>query len=700
MGTGPFMPAHNFMIEDLTGALKAICFFPLFLFFPGYAAGWLLDLFDFRRRTAGFRATLSLPLSIALCPIISYLLARHLGFGAVWGFYGLAAAVSLGLIVGDLIRGNLRRPFWPEGSRAFAAVVCIWLVVALMSLIDLQMGDRLYYPASVVDYAVRSAFVQSISVTGVPPANPFFYPAHPVTLRYHYFWLLMCSPVERASGVTARQTLIGGTFWAGMAVLALLAAYLRLYAPGTSPLRRRLLVGAALLAITGLDIVPSLFFWFLYGRGWVPFAQPGVELWNEHVEWFLSTTISTPHAMTALVSCFMAFLLLSHAAGARRYIVPAALALASAAGQSVYVALVFALFLGIWTAITLWKRWYRELTALCLAGAASVVLAHSYLSDLAGPGTGESPVQFTVREFSLAALIRTGHLPAIWRRILVNGTMLPLNYLLEFGLFFLVARYQWRQHRASGRPLSRNELALAIMALTSTLACTFLRSGVIGNNDLGWRGFLIAQFVLVLWAVDIFGDRERLAFLTAHQRQLLCVFFALGFAGTVTDIAIIRFYPLMCDRGIVPPLEWMQTSGGDTGRLTYAARSAYEWLQHATPPSATVQSDLNGYQDTLGMTYSDRPTVASTVECLTGFGGDPGECRPVVSRLQQLFPHDGGAAASGIQDACDNLALSVLVAKSSDPAWRDRSSWVWRERPIYANESVRLFGCRVRTAAR
>ena len=60
---------------------------------------------------------------------------------------------------------------------------------------------------------------------------------------------------------------------------------------------------------------------------------------------------------------------------------------------------------------------------------------------------------------------------------------------------------------------------MAILAATSTFICTFLRSGVIGNNDLGWRGFIPAQFVLLLWAIDIFGDRERLSFLSGVQRQ-------------------------------------------------------------------------------------------------------------------------------------------------------------------------------------
>jgi hypothetical protein len=53
-------------------------------------------------------------------------------------------------------------------------------------------------------------------------------------LRNHYFWLLMCSLVERAGGsaITTRQALIAGTFWCGMGLRSIVALFPRLFAPG------------------------------------------------------------------------------------------------------------------------------------------------------------------------------------------------------------------------------------------------------------------------------------------------------------------------------------------------------------------------------------------------------------------------------------------------------------------------------------
>jgi hypothetical protein len=294
-------------------------------------------------------------------------------------------------------------------------------------------------------------------------------------------------------------------------------------------------------------------------------------------------------------------------------------------------------------------------------------------------------VQLMVRAFSFTALVPTHGLSHMWRLILVNGSLLPLNYLLEFGLFFLIARHKWKQHRTSGEPLSRQDLAMTILAVISTLVCTFLCSSVIGNNDLGWRGFLVAQFVLVVWAVDLFGDRENLTFITPSQRQLLVVFFALGFAGTVTDLAIIRFYPLLADRGVVPRLDWMSPDR-DFGQRTYAARAAYGYLQATTAITATVQANPGiVYDNTHGILYRDRRTVAIDSTCQTIFGGDARDCAPVLSSLQELFPSAGRSAVAAVQVICAKFGIDVVVKKDTDGVWSDRGSWVWKEHPIYAN---------------
>lgn len=691
------------MREDIAGSLTAIVLFPLILLLPGYAIARLADVFEFRRRTAVFRLALAVPLSIAVCPIVTFLLGRFCP-QAVWIFYPLAACVFLA----DVWRQPRR--FRLAGDwRIIAAALGVWLVVVLGSLIDIQLGDRLYYPTSALDNSVRAAFTHAISSAGIPPQSPLFFPGRPVLLRYHYFWFMMCSLVEQAGHgmVSARQALIGGTFWCGVGLMALLAIFLRLVLPG-DPARLRRRIGAAflLLGVTGLDIVPTALLLLLHARGALPFVLPSVEWWNEHVDWFVYTTLWAPHALAALIACFTAFLLLwkaPHAAGRRGialYSSLAGVALASAVGASIYVAFAFAVFLIAWTALTALRKWYRETLALLAAGTTCILAALPYLLGLRVPAAGTfdsgEPLQFTVRAFSFAALVPGWHgMSQMWRLLLVNLPLVPLNYALEFGFFFFAGVLEWRKLRRGGRPLTRAQLAAAAMIVTSALICTFLRSNVIGCNDLGWRGFLVAQFVLLLCGADLLAGWPRLDFVSPGERRVLAVFLILGTAGTVYDLALTRVYPILADRGVVPPLDWMSPDR-QFGKRTYAARAAYEWARTATAGAAAIQFNPKvAFQETTAFLYADRRTVAADRTCNTSFGGDEKRCAPIVARLNQLY----AAALPDTGSVCENLPVDLVIAKDTDPAWRDPQSWVWREEPVFRSDYIRLFACRKEHAA-
>jgi hypothetical protein len=153
----------------------------------------------------------------------------------------------------------------------------------------------------------------------------------------------------------------------------------------------------------------------------------------------------------------------------------------------------------------------------------------------------------------------------------------------------------------------------------------------------------------------------------------------------------MRTYPVLADRGVVPPLDWMAPDR-DFGRRAYAARTAYDWVRSATGPTAAVQANpLVAFQDTFGMTYSQRPTVAADRTCLTTFGGDPAQCPAVFARVEAAFPAD--ATAATVRGACRSLPLNSIVVKDVDPVWNNPRSWVWTERPVYANRYIRVFQC-------
>ena len=124
------------------------------------------------------------------------------------------------------------------------------------SLIDIQLGDRLYFSPTIHDYSVRGPITAAISREGVLPLNPFFFPGRAVPLRYHYFWYILCGAVQNIAGaaIAPRHALIAGTVWCGLALMAIVPLYLRFFDPkGPEGIRRRSLIGVALLGVTGLD---------------------------------------------------------------------------------------------------------------------------------------------------------------------------------------------------------------------------------------------------------------------------------------------------------------------------------------------------------------------------------------------------------------------------------------------------------------
>ena len=682
---------HNFTISDLLGSLAAFSLFPLFVLVPGYAAGWLLNLFAFRSRTFAFRLALSIPLSISIGPILTYLLAHFLSMGAVWMLFGASW-----LYVAVLAASGLRRAARPRISALILALACGWTGLALLSLVDLQLGNRLYYSVIGLDYSVRTAMIHSLATTGMPPESPFFFPGSPVTLRYHYFWLILCSLVNRLGGsvVSARQALIGGTPWAGMGLMALIALYLRLFsAQGATRLRRRAAIGIALLGVTGLDIVPTLMLVLLYAGRLTSMVFPSLEWWNEQVDGWVYTMLWEPHHLCGLIACLTGFLVVWQApsepgkGGVLKNGLVAGLALATAVGASIHVVFVFAIFLLVWTAITIWKKWRKDTVALIIAGAASALLSIPYLRSLAGPASGGPPVVFAVRSFMIPEFfMRAFGLREAWQIAIGNLVLLPLNYFLELGLFFVVGWWQWKSWKAKPGGLGRRELAAGAMAAVSVLTCTFFRSSLIGNNDLGWRGFLIAQFVLLLWAADLLAEWPRLP-----RKVLLACLIGLGAAGTLYDVSILRFYAVLSDSGAVPLVSWMATDR-QLGRRTYAVREAYEWVGRHTRPTSVVQFNPKVVQDTAAWLYADRRSIAAGPDCICTFGGDSRLCAPILASIEELYSSE--ADLGTFHQVCHKLPIDILVAKDTDPAWRNPHGWVWESQPVFANDYVRLFQCR------
>ncbi|HCC59165.1 MAG TPA: hypothetical protein DEQ47_18275, partial [Solibacterales bacterium] len=537
-----------------------------------------------------------------------------------------------------------------------------------------------------------------IDRTGVPPTNPYFFPGHGYIMRYHYFWYMLCSLAVRFGRplITARIAVIAGTLWSGVGLTALVALYVHFFR------RKRLgnpdkqmFVTVALLSVTGLDILPLAFTFLLTGR-----FNASSEWWNEPVLSWVNSVLWQPHSVAALVACATGFLVIrdaSRRSEKRVWLSGAAVggvAFASGLGLSIYVTFVFGVFLIAWVLTLLCRGSRRDAGVICLAGVVALLLSIPYLSEMFAQGSGsfEEPIKLTIRRFYFAeALVDAFHFGLRWKVPLANALSLPLNYFLELGFFFVVGVRQWKRLWQQRRELSEEDICCIVMLTTSVTICSFLRSSTISNNDLGWRGIIVAQFVLLLWGAELW---ETGLFPAPKARfSAIGAMLALGVAATLYDVTMLRIYPMLLDKLAIPRYHWLAPDR-HLGERTFALRQVYEKLSRELPKRALVQQNPNGNPGDLfyGL-YADRQTAAETPACGVVFGGSAALCPGIIKPIGEFFDGSVKLDSSQVDLACRKLNIAALVVKDTDSVWRDKTSWVWKKEPLIANAYSRAFLC-------
>ena len=746
---------HNFTVIDLFGSTAGALLLTLFVFVPGYVAGWLTNVFGFRQERPAMRVLLSTPLGVAVVPILIFLLGRYPI--ALWSFFGAVWIVLAGVAVhqwqlsAEAARLSVRsaeaetpcseaealgseveapgfspvnsgaekrgfspgsgepglkpeilgqsshrakaRCFHQAGSRLSCvprevwiglAVVLGWAALAILSVSDFQLGRQLFNSVTAYDHSVRSAMTAA-AARGIPPTNPFFAGRPAVMLRYHYFWMLVCSLVTRLSGISPRLAMLGSVVWGEIALLSLIPIGLRYLAGVRQGLGRTTLMGFALLTVTGLDLLPVLYISHFRAP-----VYADMEWWNTQITSWADVLLWTPHHVLAMIACLLGFLVLRHAIRSRSQpaisVGIAALAFASACGLSTLVTLTFAVFLALWLVVAACRGWWDEFPLFLLAGVLALILSLPSLRMYFGPGGSESGhsgfVGFAVRDFPLAMRMLGKHFG--WRHHLwiANLLLLPLNYFLELGFFLLVAGLRLRTNLAAKVRLSREEAAAWTIIATSFLIGSFVRSNTLASNDIGWRCFLPAQFVLLLWGAVLL-DRGRVcpSSLTPTCWRVARVLLIVGALGTVYQVITLRFYPV----------EWVEADAL-SGKRTFALRSIYDQLDAQLPRDAIVQYNPQTKFYIPHLFYSGHGAAVGLPNCGYVFGGQVSVCAPRETAIDGLFSPSAGSAALP-ESVCRAYGINVLVATDTDAVWNQPRSWVWTRQPLFANSYARAFRC-------
>jgi len=675
------MALSVFTVGDAAGSLLGTLVFALVLVGPGYVTGWVTDILGFRGRTLAEQMIWSLPLSLCVMTLMAVFVGKYGSLNAACWVAALLtiAAVGLGWRHGAAAKWSLQR--------LTAGVMVAWVLFVVMELVDFGFGNKLYMSTTVFDHSVRTAFVEAVVRTGVPPHNPLYWTTvggvgHAAPMRYYYFWYVLCAMVVKLGHVTARQSMIASCVWAGFAVAAAIALYCQHF---LGVARRRLIgVAIALLTVTGLDllvVVANL----LRGQA----MDPDMEWWSmTQVTSWMDTLLWVPHHAAGLVCCLFGFLLvwMSRERGRGQRLVcgvVAGLGFASAFGISTYIAVGFAMVMVAWLVRALLRDRVRA-AVLLLAGVTASLVLVPYLRELrqAGPNAAGKTHLFAL---GVRPMIDPGMVaddPAAKGMAVV--ALLGPGYFVELGFFALVLAVAWRRRRSLGEA----ERTAVFLTLWGLVVATFVRSTVIGTNDFGIRSMLIPQFFLLLLGAMLVGGEWAMPRLWV--KRVMAGALAVGVAGTMYQAVALRIYL---------PIE------EKLGRAEYAGlaernmtlRVAFDQMDLAIAKDAVVQYDTRVPGEFF--TYSQlinvgRQTVNGVPECDTAFGGEQEACAGITIALDRIFAEsDGEMGADEARAACGELAAGYLIATRWDGVWATKSSWVWGLPAKVATPEVRIVEC-------
>lgn len=710
-------------LGQLSASLLAIPAFIPATVCTGYLTAWFTNLHSFRQRSLVEQLFWSVPLSLGVSTIAAVLIAKFTSLMTVVFFFLTAGIVWLAVLGREWLqprRADRKRTIgWqPLGDTALILAL-IWIAVAILSLIDWQRGHQLFMSIAAYDHASRVNWTESILRTGVPPANPLYWYKQAASLRYYYFWNVVCAAVTQMSRLSTRAVFIASCVWAGFALAALIGLYLKHFLAAGARLRRQFLLCLSLLMVTGLDICVN--FWnLLYLHKPLP---DDLEWWSaSQVTSWLDSLLWAPHHIASFICCMFAFLL-AWMAGENSErtsvvsVVLIAFMLASAFGLSVYVAFGFFLVMLIWA---LWQivveRKYRSATLLAMGGAGAVVLLIPYLRELMTHTSsglqGGSIFTLTVREmFPPDGLLAT-HLfqqlavnHAAAARNMANLVLLVPGYVVELGFYLAVFLIYlipvWR-----GRtPLSAAQRSLTVIAVSTLVIISVIRSSVLTSNDFGWRAALLLQFPLLLFASEVItgwklderknnaaADWAGLPRNTPHWlRSIAALALIVGVGSTVCQALLLRFSIPLAQahlRAVHDP---------NAGRLphnAYISAIGYAQLDASIPHDAIVQfnPDTEPYLRSADLFGVDHQTAIlhDHPYCGAELGGNPSGCAPMAAAIDSLFT---GATAEQARSVCQQFGIQYLVARVYDPAWNDRSGWVWTLKPVVEDTEFRTLEC-------
>jgi len=272
-------------------------------------------------------------------------------------------------------------------------------------------------------------------------------------------------------------------------------------------------------------------------------------------------------------------------------------------------------------------------------------------------------------------------------RSLIMLAILPVNYLLELGFFFIAGIY-WLKIKGK-EAIRSNPFYLAEILLLAVVLFigSCLRSTLTTTNDLGLRAWLPGQFILLVWGVDVaevlLSNKSGAmpAFIKSDEiiktRNFLRMLIAIGILTSTLDAVLLRVF-------------WPAWAGTELGQRIYSARLAYDYLRDHIPADVITQNNPADIIDRPSGLYGTHQMVISD---RTPYSVPPDVFQKLTDEVGVLFTNENLTDWQSTDKLCQQYSIDMLIIKDTDPIWSSLAVLRMQRPALYENTHYALFAC-------
>jgi hypothetical protein len=332
-----------------------------------------------------------------------------------------------------------------------------------------------------------------------------------------------------------------------------------------------------------------------------------------------------------------------------------------------------------------------------IPGVVALIAASPFWVSLLGGEGGPSgfPISFEVRKF-IPILFYPKSLSSLEMN-LRSLLLLPVNYFFELGFFFVVGILWFRKYRQQTTGRGFLETAETILLAVTFLTGSFVRSRF-GENDLGWRVWLLGQFVLLIWGVDFFREmleRQKLSEILAFWRRkpfmmrFLSILMVVGISTSLLDLILLRIWPMLVDANVTSFPEELSPDA-NLGLRTYSARQAYEYIYENVPEDTIVQYNPARDMDRPAGLYGSHQMAIADI---TAYGVSPETLLAFRQGIEAIFVAPNSTDWQAIDLLCSQYSIDVIIVNDTDPLWQSLSRLSVLRLPLYQNDHYAVYAC-------